>query len=410
MLGTEHPLLRPLTAASSRHSHSPADWPTPSRRATVQPAPRRWPNTRSPLSDPGWCCRPQEALVSGGPAEELERRIQELYREGYRHVVVDLRDVPRADSAGVRALVRGHTSAQRLHRRFTLIGITPRVRETLALSMLDRVLEIKDSIAEAKAHDVRWDRVLTVVGVIIVSVGLVGTGWLWPGLGSALPTDAPSSLTDAMPVTDLGHPLFELAKLVAAALIGALVTVVHRQNRSDRVPNPTMDQAQVLLCVSGALMMIIIGNNLARAFGIAGAASIIRFRTPVEDARDITILFILMGLGMAAGLGAFAVAGLGTLFLCAMLPTLNLLSTDRPRTMLVEIVAAGRDLPLAHIHQVFAVNGIVFEPREVSQGSEATVRYMTTLGPGDSLEDLSAQLMGDGSSISHVAWSPPKRG
>ena len=36
------------------------------------------------------------------------------------------------------------------------------------------------------------------------------------------------------------------------------------------------------------------------------------------DARDITILFILMGLGMAAGLGALAVAGLGTLFLCAM--------------------------------------------------------------------------------------------
>jgi Domain of unknown function (DUF4956) len=158
-------------------------------------------------------------------------------------------------------------------------------------------------------------------------------------------------------------------------------------------------------------MMIIIGNNLARAFGIAGAASIIRFRTPVEDARDITILFILMGLGMAAGLGAFAVAGLGTLFLCAMLPTLNLFSTERPRTMTVEIVAAGRDLPMAHIHQVFAVNGIVFEPREVSQGSEAMVRYLTTLRPGDSLEDLSAQLMGDGTlSIKHVSWSAPKRG
>ena len=61
-----------------------------------------------------------------------------------------------------------------------------------------------------------------------------------------------------------------------------------------------------------------------RRFGIAGAASIIRFRTPIEDARDITILFILMGLGMAAGVGGFAVAGLGTLFLCAMLPALNL--------------------------------------------------------------------------------------
>jgi hypothetical protein len=131
----------------------------------------------------------------------------------------------------------------------------------------------------------------------------------------------------------------------------------------------------------------------------------------VEDARDITILFILMGLGMAAGVGAFAVAGLGTLFLCGLIPVLNVFSTDRPRTMQVEIVAEGREIPTAHVHQVFAVNGIVFEPREVSQGDEATARYLTTLKPTDSLEDLSAQLIGDGKcGIKNVSWSPPKRG
>jgi hypothetical protein len=163
--------------------------------------------------------------------------------------------------------------------------------------------------------------------------------------------------------------------------------------------------------VSGAIMMIIIGNSVARAFGIAGAASIIRFRTPVEDARDITILFILMGLGMAAGLGALAVAGLGTLFLCALIPLLNLFSTDRPRQMMVEIVAEEREFPMAHVHHVFAVNGLMFEPREVSQGDEATAKYLTTLKPTDSLEDLSAQLMGDGKKgIKNVSWSPAKRG
>ena len=153
-----------------------------------------------------------------------------------------------------------------------------------------------------------------------------------------------------------------------------LVTVVHRQYRHERSANPALDQAQVLLCISGALMMIIIGNSVARAFGIAGAASIIRFRTPVEDARDITILFILMGLGMAAGLGALAVAGLGTLFLCAMIPILNVFSSERPRQMMVEIVAEEREFPMAHVHHVFAVNGILFEPREVSQGDEATAQ------------------------------------
>jgi anti-anti-sigma factor len=354
---------------------------------------------------------PQEPLVAGGPAEELEQRIQDVYRRGYAHVVIDLRGVPAADSAGMRALVRGHTTAQRLHRRFTIVAPNAKVRELLKFSLLDQVLETVDTIDEAQARHVSWDRVLIATGIALVSLALVGVGLMWPDLGLHRASSPASPLTPAAGAdTWFAHPLFELAKLVAAALIGMLVTVVHRQYRAERVPNPTMDQAQVLLCVAGALMMIIIGNNLARAFGIAGAASIIRFRTPVEDARDITILFILMALGMAAGLGAFAVAGLGTLFLCAMIPALGLFSADRPRTMLVEIVGEGREFPLAHVQQVFAVHGIIFEPREVSQGEEATVRYLTTLRPTDSLEDLSAALIGDGRcGIKNVAWSPPKR-
>ena len=360
---------------------------------------------------------PQEPLIAGGPAEELERRIQDIFKSGFAHVVIDLRGVPTADSAGIRALVRGHTSAQRLNRRFTLVSPNPRVKELLELSLLMGVLEVVDSLVDARTKSIHWDRVWTGLAVTVVGLALVGVGITFPDLGldevrgpsGPFPSQgevAPTGLVYA-------NPLFELAKLVAAALIGLLVTVVHRQYRhgAERQTNPVMDQAQVLLCVSGAMMMIIIGNNLARAFGIAGAASIIRFRTPVEDARDITILFLLMGLGMAAGLGALAVAGLGTLFLCALIPLLNMFSSERPRTMMVEIIAEKRDFPLSHVQHVFAVNGILFEPREVSQGDEATAKYLTTLKPTDSLEDLSAQLMGDGKKgIKNVSWSPPKRG
>ena len=362
---------------------------------------------------------PQEPLVAGGPAEELERRIQDIFKSGFEHVVIDLRGVPTADSAGIRALVRGHTSAQRLNRRFTLVSPNPRVAELLELSQLMRVLEVVDSLVEVRTRNIHWDRVWTGIAVTLVGLALVGVGVRYPDLGlgatpdiSVLTNRDSAAAATAMPAT-FSHPLFELAKLIAAAVIGVLVTIVHRQYRhgAERQNNPAMDQAQVLLCISGAMMMIIIGNNLARAFGIAGAASIIRFRTPVEDARDITILFLLMGLGMAAGLGALAVAGLGTLFLCAMIPLLNLFSSERPRTMMVEIIAEARDFPGAHVHHVFAVNGILFEPREVSQGDEATAKYLTTLKPTDSLEDLSAQLIGDGKKgIKNVSWSPPKRG
>ena len=361
---------------------------------------------------------PQEPLVAGGPAEELERRIQDVFRSGYEHVVIDLRGVPMVDSAGIRALVRGHTTAQRLHRRFTLVSPNPKVVETLELSLLTRVLEIVDTLVEAKTHTIPWDRVGIGFAVGVVGLALVGIGITWPGLGLAAgpPPASPFSGSGTAAASGgdghvLSHPLFELAKLIASAVIGMVVTVVHRQYRTERQPNPTMDQAQVLLCIAGAMMMIIIGNNLARAFGIAGAASIIRFRTPVEDAKDITILFLLMGLGMAAGLGSLAVAGLGTVFLCAMIPILNMFSSERPRTMQVEIIGEEREFPTAHVLHVFAVNGILFEPREVSQGDEATVKYLTTLKPTDSLEELSAQLMGDGKKgIKNVSWSSPKRG
>ena len=359
---------------------------------------------------------PQEPLVAGGPAEELEKRIQDVFKLGYDHVVVDLRGVPTADSGGVRALVRGHTSAQRLNRRFTLVSPNAQVKELLELSLLTNVLEVVDTIVDVKARAVHWDRVWAGIAVGVVGAALVGIGVRWPGLGlaeSASPGTIPGVTTESAVGAGIlsSNPLFELVKLVTSALIGMLVTIVHRQYRHERSANPALDQAQVLLCVSGAMMMIIIGNSVARAFGIAGAASIIRFRTPVEDARDITILFLLMGLGMAAGLGALAVAGLGTLFLCAMIPLLNVFSSERPRQMLVEIVAKERDFPMAHVHHVLAVNGILFEPREVSQGDESTATYLTTLKPTDSLEDLSAQLMADGKKgIKNVSWSPPKRG
>jgi anti-anti-sigma factor len=352
---------------------------------------------------------PQESLLAGGPAEQLEQQIQTSFKQGVHRIFVDLRAVPTIDSGGVRALVRGHTTSERLGRHFCLVGPNEGVRSVLRVSNLEQVFTISDSVTLARDRPWPWSRIMTALGVVLVGIGLVITGYWFPiaeEVGSVVQSPFGQ---ESSPVTS-ASPLLQLAKLIVAAIVGMLVTVVQRHYRADRSPNPALDQAQVLLCVAGALIMIIIGSSIARAFGIAGAASIIRFRTPVEDARDITVLFILMGLGMAAGLGGFAVAGLGTVFLCAMFPILSFFASDRPRQMLVEIEAEGRDFPMDHVQRVFAVNHIVFEPREVEQGEEATVRYLATLAPHDSLEDLSVQLMAGGKAgIKNVSWSPPKR-
>jgi anti-anti-sigma factor len=356
---------------------------------------------------------PQEPLAGGGAAEAFERHIQHLYRTGYRHLVLDLSAVPSLDSAGIRALVRGHTTAQRVGGTLRLAGAQRNVKNVLELSHLGGVFETYDSIDAARMASLPWRTIrIALLGALLCG-GLVWAGLKWPveltGLSEATEEALTSGKKGAAALIPQ-HPFMpfvELLKLVVAALIGLLVTAIHQPASRERARS--MEQAQTLLCVSGAMMMIIIGNSLARAFGIAGAASIIRFRTPVDDPKDVTILFLLMGLGMSAGLGAFAVAGLGTAFLCIALFTLDHVSTQRSRVMSVEILASGRQFPTTHVEGVFARNQIVFEPREISQADDVTVKYHTWLDPRTSLEDLSVQLMADTSGVKSVVWEHPKR-
>jgi anti-anti-sigma factor len=355
---------------------------------------------------------PQERLAAGGAAEAFEGRIQALFREGCRHLIADLRGVPEIDSAGVRALVRGHTTAQRLGGAFRIAAPSPPVRRLFALARLDGVFATYDSVQAALARPLPWSDIWRWVWGGAVCAVLVWGGLRWrdelaaPGAGIGGLFGGPG---EALSIT-AHHPFVELLKMLAAALIGILITGVQRRVAHERTLTRSMEHAQILLCVSGALMMIIIGNSLARAFGIAGAASIVRFRTPVEDPKDVTILFLLMGLGMAIGLGAFALAGLGTVFLGVFLVLLGRIGDDRARTMMVALTTEGRDVPVAHVAGVFARNDVVFEPREISQGKESTVRYRATLRADTSLEELSAELIAGGASgIRSVSWESPKK-
>jgi anti-anti-sigma factor len=370
--------------------------------ASLNPAsPRR--ATSAPL-----VLSPTEPLVDGGPAEQLERSIQRLLTDGFRHLVVDLDGVSRIDGGGVRALVRGYTTARRVGGSFRLARANADVRGFLRDARLDNVFPISDSIEQARARAWPWRTIAFAAGGAGFCFALVWLGT--PGFDAegVIPPELTTGADDS-PLS-LSNPFISLMKLVVAALIGVLITVVHRPVSRDKPLNRSMEQAQVLLCVSGAVVMIIIGNSIARAFGIAGAASIIRFRTPVEDPKDITILFLLMGLGMAAGLGAFAVAGLATAFLCVLLLVLDRLPSDqRPREMMVELVADGRDFPVVHVESVFARNGIIFEPRDVSQGQESAVKYHVALDRRLALEDLSAQLTAGASAIRSVVWKNPKK-
>jgi hypothetical protein len=150
-------------------------------------------------------------------------------------------------------------------------------------------------------------------------------------------------------------------------------------------------------------MMIIIGDSLARAFGIAGAAGIIRFRTPVENPRDTISLFLLLGVGMACGLGSYWVAVLGTLFLCLLLMALDHMPESRPRRWVLELSSADQ-LPVDQIEAVLAAHAEEFVLRHAAFAPTPTLKYEVSLRPGMALDYLNALLTDEAGGSLSVSW------
>jgi hypothetical protein len=247
------------------------------------------------------------------------------------------------------------------------------------------------------------------LALVIGGSVLMGALLVWLGLQAPMLRSA-SEMEPSLKASPSQLVLVEALKLLCAAAIGGLVSAVHRQYPGDKPLSRSLAQAQVLLCMAGALVMIIIGDSLARAFGIAGGATIIRFRTPVEDPKDTTVLFLLLGLGMACGMGMFGVAGIGLVFLCVCLALLDLIVERKPRAMLLEMVADGSEFPTDYVNRLLAAYRIPFEPREVHQGSKATRSYLCMVGPEIPLQRLSDHLLdAEAGGLKRVAWEIPKK-
>ncbi|MFH1198106.1 MAG: DUF4956 domain-containing protein [bacterium] len=101
----------------------------------------------------------------------------------------------------------------------------------------------------------------------------------------------------------------DIAKNLGVAFLCGLI-IAFFYKKSFRGPSYMFSfvNALVLLAMITAMVIMVIGNNLARAFGLVGAMSIIRFRTAVKDTQDIVFIFFSLTIGMAAGVGLHVLA------------------------------------------------------------------------------------------------------
>jgi MgtC family/Domain of unknown function (DUF4956) len=114
---------------------------------------------------------------------------------------------------------------------------------------------------------------------------------------------------------NLQEELFASAiRLPLAALLGAVLALRPRR-RGTPERQPAVVQTQIVLAVVGSLIMLVVGASLARAFGIVGAANLIRYRSKIDDPKDAVVMLCALSVGLASGVGLYGLAVVGTLFI-----------------------------------------------------------------------------------------------
>jgi hypothetical protein len=185
--------------------------------------------------------------------------------------------------------------------------------------------------------------------------------------------------------TGLGHAA---VRLPIAALLGTALALRPRRAGSPR-RDAAVIETQIVLAIVGALIMLVVGASLARAFGIAGAANLIRYRAKIEDPKDAVVMLSALAVGLAAGVGLFGIAAVGTGFLVLTLLIIEGFETHVRTFLLTVKLGDGTSGKRPAVERILQRAKTVFELR--TTGDDELV-YLVNAGASVKTEELSAAL------------------
>jgi uncharacterized membrane protein YhiD involved in acid resistance len=171
--------------------------------------------------------------------------------------------------------------------------------------------------------------------------------------------------------------LKELLALPIAAICGA--ALAFRPVRRGTPPrDPAVIQTQIVLAIVGALIMIVVGASLARAFGIMGAASLVRYRAKIDDPKDAAVMLVALGVGLAAGAGIYLRIVLATIFILAILYTLESFEPEQPKSFKLKVTGEDPADLKTEVERLLREQHIAYELRQT--GDEG-LEYALQLPP-----------------------------
>lgn len=164
-----------------------------------------------------------------------------------------------------------------------------------------------------------WLRGALLAVIVVVGFSSVARAQALPPAPG--PRTSPVTLSDAetpdidSQVHQLRHALVRLP--IAAAL--ACVLALRPRRRGTPKRQAPVVQTQIILAIVGAVVMLVVGSSLARAFGIVGAAGLVRYRAKIEDPKDAGVMLSTLAVGLAAGVGVYLLALFATVFILVVL-------------------------------------------------------------------------------------------
>ena len=200
-------------------------------------------------------------------------------------------------------------------------------------------------------------------------------------------------------------------RLVLAALLGAILAFRPRRRVIKR--NPYVAQTQILLAVVASALMIIVGDNAARAFGIFAAVSLVRFRTNIRDPKEITVLLISLAIGLGTGVGRWDLAVVLTLFTLILLWVLEKREPEQVfRSMNLKVSTRDVESTRVALKEVLGRHSFDSELRSVTapKGDEpGSLCFSVEISPTVTTDELSEEILAlDSKNVDGIEWEQKK--
>jgi uncharacterized protein DUF4956 len=165
------------------------------------------------------------------------------------------------------------------------------------------------------------------------------------------------------PLEDQLHELRHAAARLPIAVGLACVLALRPRRRGTPPRQAPVIQTQIILAVVGAVVMLVVGSSLARAFGIVGAAGLVRYRAKIEDPKDAGVMLSTLAVGLAAGVGAWMLAAFATAFILAVLWVVESFEPKARQPFMLKVKAKDPAKLRPMLERMLARNKVTFELR-----------------------------------------------